>query len=138
MKTIQYLAIAVLASMLLNINSFAQQNVAADSGYFSSFDSTKIYYEIYGHGKPLVLLHGDLYGDISEYGKLIPVLQKSFKVIAIETRGHGKSWIGKQTFSYQLFASLLVLRLVSMNLFLALRQSLVQMLPKRHRKAPYN
>src|SRR6202012_1973153 len=73
--------------------------------YQTQPDGTRIYYETYGEGRPLGLLHGDLYGDISEYSKLIPVLQKSFKVIAIETRGHARSAIGNQPFTYQLFAN---------------------------------
>ena len=97
-----YLVFPFLANAQTNEIPYGHN--AATGHYQTMSDGTKIYYEIYGHGKPLVLLHGDLYGDISEYGKLIPVLQKSFKVIAIETRGHGKSWIGKHSFSYQLFA----------------------------------
>ena len=34
--------------------SFAQ----TDSGYFSSFDRTKIYYEVHGDGFPVLLVHG--------------------------------------------------------------------------------
>lgn len=29
-----------------------------DSNYFSSFDGTKIYYEVRGAGKPVLLVHG--------------------------------------------------------------------------------
>jgi pimeloyl-ACP methyl ester carboxylesterase len=72
--------------------------------YLKMEDSTKIYYEMYGSGKPLVLLHGGLYGDISEYEKLIPALAKQFRVIAIETRGHAKSEIGRQPYTYGLMA----------------------------------
>jgi pimeloyl-ACP methyl ester carboxylesterase len=72
--------------------------------YLSMKDKTKIYYEVYGSGKPIVLLHGGLYGDISEYGKLIPLLSKHFQVIAIETRGHAKSEIGHQPYTYSLLA----------------------------------
>jgi len=74
-----------------------------DAGhYLKMADSTKIYYEVYGKGRPVVLLHGGLFGDISEYEKLIPKLSEHFKVIAIETRGHGKSEIGEQPFTYEL------------------------------------
>ncbi len=72
--------------------------------YLAMKDGTKIYYEIYGSGKPIVLLHGGLYGDISEYGQLIPQLSKHFEVVAIETRGHAKSEIGHQPYTYTLLA----------------------------------
>ena len=64
-----------------------------------------IYYETYGTGGvPLVLLHGGLYGYIDEFGALIGELSKHRRVIAIATRGHGRSDIGAQPFSYALFA----------------------------------
>jgi len=72
--------------------------------YLAMADSTKIYYEVYGKGRPVVLLHGALYGDISEFSGIIPVLSKKFRVIAIELRGHAKSEIGHQPFTYTLLA----------------------------------
>jgi pimeloyl-ACP methyl ester carboxylesterase len=79
-------------------------NNPAAGHYLSMKDNTKIYYEIYGSGKPIVLLHGGLYGDISEYRRLIPPLSKHFQVIAIDTRGHSKSEIGHQPYTYSLLA----------------------------------
>ena len=68
-------------------------------------DDANIYYETYGSGgSPLVLLHGGLYGYIEEFGELIAELSKHRRVIAIATRGHGKSDIGTKPFSYALFA----------------------------------
>ena len=60
------------------------------AGNFISVNGIKLYYEIYGEGEPLVLLHGNG-GSISSFSKQIPVLSKLFKVIAIDTRGQGKS-----------------------------------------------
>ncbi|WP_184549681.1 alpha/beta fold hydrolase [Mucilaginibacter sp. FT3.2] len=94
--------------MLFTSRSIAQTitygNNPDAGAYLKMKDSTRIYYEVYGSGKPLVLLHGGLYGDISEYEKLIPVLSRHFKVIAIETRGHAKSEIGQQLYTYSLMA----------------------------------
>jgi pimeloyl-ACP methyl ester carboxylesterase len=68
-------------------------------------DDAKIYYETYGNGgRPLVLLHGDVYGYINEFAALITKMSKTRKVIAIATRGHGRSELGKQPLSYDLFA----------------------------------
>lgn len=78
-------------------------NLAA--GHFLQVDDAKIYYETYGRGgTPLVLLHGGMYGYIEEFGALIDAMSKDRRVIAIATRGHGKSEIGTKTFSYALFA----------------------------------
>jgi pimeloyl-ACP methyl ester carboxylesterase len=75
------------------------------AGHFLTLDGTQIYYETYGEGgTPLVLLHGGLYGYIEEFGELIQEMSKHRRVIAIATRGHGKSELGQKQFSYALFA----------------------------------
>ncbi len=75
------------------------------AGHSLRVDDANIYYETYGSGgTPLVLLHGGLYGYIEEFGELIGELSKHRRVIAIATRGHGKSDIGTKPFSYSLFA----------------------------------
>jgi pimeloyl-ACP methyl ester carboxylesterase len=84
--------------------TIAYGNNTAAGNYLKMKDSTRIYYEVYGSGKPLVLLHGGLYGDISEYEKLIPALSKYYKVIAIGTRGHAKSEIGHTPYTYHMMA----------------------------------
>lgn len=71
------------------------------AGHYFNVGDAKIYYEIYGKGKPLVLLHGGVYGYISEFQNLIPRLAENFQVICIATRGHGKSEIGKEPFTYK-------------------------------------
>ncbi|WP_312324657.1 alpha/beta hydrolase, partial [Soonwooa sp.] len=64
----------------------------------------KIYYETYGEGPVLVLLHGNG-GSISDFYKQIPFFGKYFKVIAIDTRGQGRSTnLSKQDYSYEGFA----------------------------------
>lgn len=75
-------------------------NNPAAGDYFNVGDA-KIYYELYGKGEPLVMLHGGVYGYIDEFAPLIAKLADHFQVICIGTRGHGKSAIGKTPFSYQ-------------------------------------
>lgn len=73
-------------------------------GKYICLDSVNIYYETYGEGEPLVLLHGNG-GSISDYYKQIPILSKSYQVIAIDTRGQGRSIDSTSTeYNYQLFA----------------------------------
>ncbi|QNI35518.1 alpha/beta fold hydrolase [Edaphobacter albus] len=76
------------------------------AGHYLRVEGVNIYYETYGSGgTPIVLLHGGLYGYIEEFGGLIGELSKDRRVIAIATRGHGKSEIGEKPFSYALSAS---------------------------------
>ena len=74
------------------------------AGRYLKVDDAQIYYEVYGQGKPVVLLHGGLLGYIDEYSDLISRLSKEYQVIAIATRGHGKSEVGTKPYSYRLFA----------------------------------
>lgn len=63
-------------------------------GKYVDVGDAKMYYETYGTGKPFVLLHGGVYGGIDEFQPFIDKLSKSFQVICIATRAHGKSEIG--------------------------------------------
>ena len=48
-----------------------------------------MYYEIHGDGTPLILLHGGL-GNTLNWGNQIPALSKQYKVITVDSRGHGR------------------------------------------------
>lgn len=61
-----------------------------EAGNFKMINGLNIYYEIYGSGKPLILLHGNG-GSINGQGGRIEYFKKYFKVIAIDSRSHGKS-----------------------------------------------
>src|SRR5260221_13736217 len=70
------------------IQSNGQQSKPSASGY-APVNGIKVYYEVYGEGKPIVLLHGAFYTIEMNWGQLIPELSKTRKVIAIELQGHG-------------------------------------------------
>ena len=71
------------------------------AGHYFSVGDAKLYYEVYGQGKPLVMMHGGVYGYIDEFEPFISKLAENYQVICIGTRGHGKSEIGHTQFSYQ-------------------------------------
>jgi len=70
------------------IQSKGQQLKPVESGY-APVNGIKVYYEVYGEGKPIVLIHGAFYTIEMNWGQLIPELAKTRKVIAIEMQGHG-------------------------------------------------
>ena len=74
--------------MLTASRSNGQQIKPSNSGY-ATVNGIKVYYEVYGEGRPLVLLHGAFYTIEMNWGQLIPELSKTRKVIAIEMQGHG-------------------------------------------------
>jgi pimeloyl-ACP methyl ester carboxylesterase len=56
---------------------------------YASVNGLKLYYEIHGSGRPLVLLHGGLLTIDLNWGLLLEPLAASRQVIAIELQGHG-------------------------------------------------
>jgi pimeloyl-ACP methyl ester carboxylesterase len=58
---------------------------------YSEVNGLKMYYEIYGKGKPLVLIHGGGSTIQSTFEKVIPLFAKNRKVIAVELQAHGRT-----------------------------------------------
>jgi len=76
--------------LLVTAAASAQQLKPLTSGY-APVNGIKVYYEVYGKGQPIILLHGAFYTISMNWGQLIPELSKTRKVIAIEMQGHGHS-----------------------------------------------
>lgn len=81
-------SILLIATMFATSRSNGQQIKPVASGY-APVNGIKVYYEVYGEGKPLVLLHGAFMTIEGNWGQLIPELSKKRKVIAVELQGHG-------------------------------------------------
>lgn len=66
-----------------------------------NIDSAKIYYETLGdpQKQPLVLLHGG-FGNIEDFNDILPLLEKEYRIIGIDSRGQGKSTLGVEKLSY--------------------------------------
>ncbi len=60
------------------------------SGY-SEVNGLKMYYEIYGQGEPIILIHGGGSTIQSSFEKAIPLFAKNRKVIAVELQAHGRT-----------------------------------------------
>lgn len=72
-------------------------------GKYASVNGITLYYEEYGAGEPLLLLHGNSQV-IEAFTYQIPEFAKQYRVIAVDTRGQGKSTEDGRTYSYDLFA----------------------------------
>ncbi len=72
---------------------------------FIKYRNSKIHFQTYGDGEPLVLLHGFLLSS-TYWEKLIPKLSKKNQVITIDLPGHGKSECVSETHSMELMADI--------------------------------
>ncbi|MNK03762.1 Non-heme chloroperoxidase [compost metagenome] len=85
-RTIVYIIIAVLT-----VSSCNNANQSKESKGYSEVNGIKMYYEIYGQGEPLVLLHGGGSTIQTTFGRVIPMLAKHRKLIAVELQAHGRT-----------------------------------------------
>ncbi len=59
-------------------------------GNYVNLNELKLYYEIYGAGDPLVLLHGGI-GAIEMFGEVLPWLSRGRQVIGVDLQAHGRT-----------------------------------------------
>jgi pimeloyl-ACP methyl ester carboxylesterase len=64
----------------------------------------KIWYGLFGRGTPVILLHGGL-ANANYWGNLVPVLATNYRVVVMDSRGHGRSSRDARPFGYDLMAS---------------------------------
>jgi pimeloyl-ACP methyl ester carboxylesterase len=70
------------------------------AGHTFTHDGVKLYYEVYGAGEPLLLVHGNG-GSIADLGAQITHFRKRYKVIAMDSRDQGKSGDGPSKLTYE-------------------------------------
>ena len=99
------LKLVIIAMLFFTVfQSKGQQIKPADSGYVP-VNGIKVYYEVYGEGRPIVLIHGAFYTIQMNWGQLIPELSKTRKVIAIELQGHGHTPFSDRKLDFATLAS---------------------------------
>jgi pimeloyl-ACP methyl ester carboxylesterase len=74
------------------------------AGHYATVNGIQLYYEVYGTGEPLIMLHGNG-GSINAFSNQIPFFEKYYQVIAIDSRLQGKSGGTPDSISYELMAS---------------------------------
>ena len=97
-------SILLIAIVFTAFQSNGQQIKPSGSGY-APVNGIKVYYEIYGEGRPIVLLHGAFMTISGNWSELIPELSKTRKVIAIELQGHGHTQYSDRILSQAALAS---------------------------------
>lgn len=99
-----YLYLYIVAYFILGTAhvAFGQIPYGSNNEKYLKVKSSSLYYEEYGQGQPLILLHGGM-GSINNFKKVIEPLSKQFKVYAIDSPGQGRS-PQIDSISYKIFA----------------------------------
>ena len=69
--------------------TLTKTTMAQSEGKYANVNGLKMYYEVHGNGFPLVLIHGGGSTIGTTFGRILPILAKSHKVIAVEMQAHG-------------------------------------------------
>jgi pimeloyl-ACP methyl ester carboxylesterase len=88
-----------------NFNSHSAINYGDNKavGKYYNIRGIKMYCEIYGQGKPLLLIHGNG-GSIQSFTNNIPYFSKKYKVIAVDSRAQGKTKDAEDSLSFEMMA----------------------------------
>jgi pimeloyl-ACP methyl ester carboxylesterase len=76
----------------------------SEHGGYAPVNGVKIWYASYGRGQPVVLLHGGL-ANSNYWGNQVRALAPQYRVIVMDSRGHGRSTRDQRQFSYELMAA---------------------------------
>jgi len=82
-------------------DTVVSQSIKPDESGYADVNGLKMYYEVYGKGKPIVLLHGSFMNIIMNWSHIIPLLSKDRKVIVAEMQGHGRTRDISRDISYE-------------------------------------
>ncbi|MFD1468659.1 alpha/beta fold hydrolase [Hymenobacter caeli] len=73
------------------------------AGHYLAVRGVRLYYEAYGAGPPLLLLHGNG-GSIAAFKQNIPYFARHYRVIALDSRAHGRSADPGDSLSFEMMA----------------------------------
>src|SRR5689334_22541047 len=85
------------------------------AGHYVNTRGFKMYYETYGEGQPLLIIHGNG-GSINNFLYQIPYFSKEYKVVIADSRAQGKSTDTADSLSYEMMADDLNALLDSLHL----------------------
>ncbi len=102
----------VLLSILVSIGTHAQTGPVnpfdttiygrnPQAGRFVQIRGFRMYYETYGQGEPLLIIHGNG-GSINNFLYQIPYFSTHYKVILADSRAHGRSIDTGDSLSYEM------------------------------------
>lgn len=85
----------------VSVSIFAQVPYGSNNGKYIQHRGFKMYYEVYGKGEPLLIIHGNG-GSINNFENQIPYFSKNYQVILADSRAHGKSIDQGDSLNYEM------------------------------------
>jgi pimeloyl-ACP methyl ester carboxylesterase len=82
---------------------FPSTGTGMPQGPYADLGDVQIYFEVHGSGVPLLMLHGG-FSSSETWENQTPVLSQSFRVILMDSRGHGRSTDSDGPITYELLA----------------------------------
>ena len=95
--------LALLQTFMLSCYSQPAIHYGNNPAAVKYYNGIKIYCEIYGQGKPLLMIHGNG-GSIASFSKNIPYFSKNYMVMLPDSRAQGKSTGSKDSLSFEMMA----------------------------------
>ncbi len=86
---VESIAVAILAAAPAAGAPASGAPRAGAGGAYASVNGLRMYYEVHGRGRPLVLLHGGGSTVKTSFGAVLPALARTHRVIAPEQQAHG-------------------------------------------------
>jgi pimeloyl-ACP methyl ester carboxylesterase len=104
MKKIILLSVLFVSSLIsaqvkMNFNFTTPYGNNSKVGKYAELNGAKIYYEEYGQGEPMLLIHGNG-SSIKDMGNQIDYFKSKYHIIVADNRGHGKSELKTDSLTY--------------------------------------
>jgi pimeloyl-ACP methyl ester carboxylesterase len=86
------LAAAILATLATTLPSLAESPamLTPSTSGLAPVNGVNIHYEVYGEGKPLILIHGG-FGSVGMFAPILPALAQGRQVIGVDLQAHGRT-----------------------------------------------
>lgn len=107
MRTAKFLFFAVHFIFVTSVSFSQQEKIPYGNnpiaGKYYNVRGIKMYVEVYGAGRPLLLIHGNG-GSINAFTANIPYFSKKYKIIAVDSRAQGKTVDDEDSLSFEMMA----------------------------------
>lgn len=97
---LSFLMMTCIASTQSSVIPYGKNTKA---GKYADIRGFKMYYETYGTGEPLLIIHGNG-GSIGDFNFQVPYFEKKYKVILADSRAQGKSLDNGDSLTYEMMA----------------------------------